>query len=699
MFDAILGNPTYLAAAIGVVIVVVGLLIYGFRDLRRFSFYRAWAVAGVAFREGVRRRVLWVTPLAMLAVVLLIQLGEPRNEVDAIRQAAGVALFASGLVAIIVPLVLSCTSLPREVDSRVIFTVVTKPLTRLELLLGKLMGFARLSGLVLLIMGIFSFVLLWALEARLIGQIESRLTATSADQARGPYLQHLAEDGLLRAERLDEGDDLQIYAVPPDPHADDNAARWALPLQYYVAVPFRPTVEQANAIFSAAANESDLLQVRLRAEWRLAPDRLPPGSLPIGVANLDNLPDTPSPGVQVQVLDAGLFNLISPSSIQGNAVGLPRDPEISWEKSSVIRFDSEQTQRLADQLRQVPDGPIYIAVWGLSPDYHYGIGGDDLRLELVDDDGDDDHRNDLVLESFEPSYPTGSARGSILFRTYLGTRGIGISGPEEEREGAVGVLAYRGTPAPSVRPDGTVGFEFEGNVERTGGILDEGDVTRLQVQVVNATTGFASPPQIIEPETGRRIWFTVPAQAVAEGDFDLRFSTISRAHIVSVRADGIRYATGDVPYVFNLLKALLGQWLLSILVAACGLAFSTFVSWPIAVVLTLGVLSGRWVADQLGTAFDGRLGRGVVQQMFGDSSTDAAAQQVVETGFNALGTMFTTVTRFLPPLASFDTTPSFESGISVEWSQLGMAALVMIGFGLPLMTIAYVVVRNKEVAP
>ena len=680
------------ALLVGLAVVVLGLVVYGFRDLKRFSLTRAWAVGGVAFREGVRRRVLWVTPLAMLAVLALVYLADPTGEREAIRQAARSALFACGLVAIVVPLILSCTSLPREVDNKVIFTVVTKPLSRLELLLGKLMGFARLSGVVLLIMGVFSYLVIAAMSWSLGRDLDSRLAGALPNENRRTYLQHLADDGLMRADRLDLGEDLQVYAIAPgDEGADDadDAVRWYPPLQYYAAVPFTMDAATAADLGERAAAGTATVQFLLRNPWQLRPGQIiPTGWYPPGIANLDNLPPVEPPGVELQLLSGDLFNLIGRNQIPANrTLFLPADPR----DPTVVTLTPEQSRRLAEEWLV---GPVYAAVWGISVDYFYGATSDCVGARIVDTEGN-------VLLSLEPDLSANNAtspRNAILLRTYVGVDGLGFSGPEDVLDAPIGVLAYRDTPAPPTTDDGRIGFELVGNVGRTGGVLDEGDTTRVRVSVRNANTGFVSEPQTLLPETNAPVYFTVPAEAVEGGDFDLRLQTESRGHVFSLNAANVRLVVGGEPYWLNLAKALLGLWLLSLLVAVCGLTFSTFVSWPIAVVLTVAVLGGRWVADQLGTAFDGSLGRGVVTQYF-DTDTDAATAKVVETGFDALGGAFSTITRFLPPIGTYDFAPPLERGLAVPWGRLAESTLLTLAFGLPLLSVGYVVLRNKEVAP
>src|SRR5207237_3798678 len=127
-----------------VLAVAAGVLV-GHADLARVSMTRIWAIGGVCFDESVRRRVLWITPLAILGVIVVSQLQRPFDEQDAIRQTTKFCILATGLLVALSTIILACTNLPREIDNRVIYSVVTKPTTRLEIVLGKLWGFAKVS--------------------------------------------------------------------------------------------------------------------------------------------------------------------------------------------------------------------------------------------------------------------------------------------------------------------------------------------------------------------------------------------------------------------------------------------------------------------------------------------------------------------------------------------------------------------------
>jgi ABC-type transport system involved in multi-copper enzyme maturation permease subunit len=125
---------------ITVAIFAIVTLIFSYRDFLRFSLKRAWAISGVCFAESIRRRVLLITPLAILGIIIISQLQRPLDEQDAIRTTIKFCIFATALVVTITTVILACTNLPREIENRVIFTVVTKPTTRLEIVVGKVIG-------------------------------------------------------------------------------------------------------------------------------------------------------------------------------------------------------------------------------------------------------------------------------------------------------------------------------------------------------------------------------------------------------------------------------------------------------------------------------------------------------------------------------------------------------------------------------
>jgi Na+/H+ antiporter NhaC len=82
-------------------VIVAAVLAVGWRDVTRFRLRRVRAIAGVCFAESIRRRVLWVIPLAIVGVVAVSQLTRPLDALDAVRQTTKYCIFATGLIVVV----------------------------------------------------------------------------------------------------------------------------------------------------------------------------------------------------------------------------------------------------------------------------------------------------------------------------------------------------------------------------------------------------------------------------------------------------------------------------------------------------------------------------------------------------------------------------------------------------------------------
>src|SRR5438874_417463 len=203
-----------LATIVLILVVLVGLGI-GLKDVLRFSITRAWAISGVCFRQSIRRRVLWLTPLVILGVLIVAQFQKPIDPQDAVRQTTSYCLFATGLLVAIVTIILACTNLPQEIENRVIYTVATKPTTRLEIVIGKVIGFCRVSFWILLIMGIFSWSYLRLSDWRLRSELKTHLDGGGVDQLSRPTLEYYRDHGTLHARELVLPSKLSVYSHEP----------------------------------------------------------------------------------------------------------------------------------------------------------------------------------------------------------------------------------------------------------------------------------------------------------------------------------------------------------------------------------------------------------------------------------------------------------------------------------------------------
>ena len=326
-------------------IVVVGLLIYGFRDVARFSLRRAWAISGVCFDESIRRRVLWITPLAIVGAVIVTQLQKPIDAQDAIRQTVKFCLFATGLVVTVTAIILAATNLPKEIENRVIYTIVTKPTTRLEIVVGKVLGFARVSAAILLIMGVFMFAYLHLRAWNLRNHVRERLAGGDVEWISRPTLEYYRDAGLLNSSTLLRPASLQVFSRAPEP--GDNRLYTFGGGDEGFAVPFEVTPEQlvppgipdappgATGMFirmNIGFTANALAQKFGRSNALPETIRSPTQPVDVGI---------PDAMISVQILNQDMDTLLGSDQIHGNQAIRLTDP--TGQKPLHVRVSPEAT--------------------------------------------------------------------------------------------------------------------------------------------------------------------------------------------------------------------------------------------------------------------------------------------------------------------------------------------------------------------
>jgi hypothetical protein len=127
------------------------------RGLLAVRARRIYALAKLSFKEALRRRVLW----AFAAFLLIILFGSwfiPSKHENQVRNYVDTVATAMTLLLLVVAAILSAFSIPSDVKQQTIHTIVTKPVERFEVVMGRFLGFTALMTLVLLFMTTVSLV-------------------------------------------------------------------------------------------------------------------------------------------------------------------------------------------------------------------------------------------------------------------------------------------------------------------------------------------------------------------------------------------------------------------------------------------------------------------------------------------------------------------------------------------------------------
>ena len=706
----ILAAPSIAALEIKLIVLAIfaiGSLIWGYRDFLRFSWMRTWAISGVCFDESIRRKVLLITPLAILGVIIVSQLQRPLDEQDAIRQTIKFCIFATALVVTITTVILACTNLPREIENRVIYTVVTKPTTRLEIVIGKVIGFARVSFVILLIMGLFSYGYLKVRATIMRNDIANRLDNHEVPAMNIGTAQYYREAGLLNVKSLRQPSSLNIYGKPP---TESGTRRYFAQAGHgYGLIGFQfgdnainTTDEQMQQklIVRASIGYEKAGSAATRPATTQAAATTGPTTLPYygpfimspeeRAAIMAGTRHTHNPTVNLELVDQEenslgvvtpmggekIFELTRPGALN-HFIGEVADPKVLQKLRGPVflKIYAPSTEVLCFLDLQDAEGPAAMGIQSVTigPD-----GQPQGKIAGVPAIADPNDRS----KPLEP-----------IFRARRGTFGQQVKGGPDS---SVAVFSFRNVKLES--SGDTAPFELRTGVERSGDetVVNADEPTDAEVQVINRKTGKASPVITVQPENGRTIFVRMPAEAMRDGDFDVIVRTLTKGDYLGVGPQSLSLITGTQPFAWNLTKSLLILWLMAVLVTAVSIFCSTFLSWPIAVVLTMVILLGHWGVEQLGDALSPGIGAQVVTD-FG--LRDPARSEAVRRTVENLSSFLNFVSSIFPDIGKFPAVEDIARGVAIAPLTLAGAATVTFGFGIPLVLLSYVFLKNKEVAP
>jgi ABC-type transport system involved in multi-copper enzyme maturation permease subunit len=118
---------------------------------------RVWALAKLSFKEAIRRKVLWVF-LSMLVVLLFASWFIQSNPTDQVRTYVQVVSLSMTILLLVVGALLASFGIPTDMKNQTIHTIVTKPVERFEIVLGRFLGYSALLTLVLIVVSAVSLV-------------------------------------------------------------------------------------------------------------------------------------------------------------------------------------------------------------------------------------------------------------------------------------------------------------------------------------------------------------------------------------------------------------------------------------------------------------------------------------------------------------------------------------------------------------
>ena len=135
-------------------------------------------IAKQTFKEAVRNKILFIfiilSLIAICSSIFMPVIGDGGEKISIIESMCLRTITFFGMLAAIL---LSASSIPTDIENKLLWTITTKPISRSKLIFGKIIGFIYIVGLLLLIMGSASYVLIKFTALRQDAQNRKQLQA------------------------------------------------------------------------------------------------------------------------------------------------------------------------------------------------------------------------------------------------------------------------------------------------------------------------------------------------------------------------------------------------------------------------------------------------------------------------------------------------------------------------------------------
>lgn len=135
-------------------------------------------IAKQTFREAVRNKILLIfVILSLIAICCSFFMPVVGGSGERIKIVESMCLRSITFFGILAAILISASSIPTDIEDKLLWTITTKPISRINLILGKITGFIYIIGLLLLIMGSVSYALIRFTASRQDVQNGKRLLA------------------------------------------------------------------------------------------------------------------------------------------------------------------------------------------------------------------------------------------------------------------------------------------------------------------------------------------------------------------------------------------------------------------------------------------------------------------------------------------------------------------------------------------
>ncbi len=648
---------------------------------------RVWAVARATMFEAWSGRV-WLLPVLWLGAGLgLILAVRPFDESERIPLYIRMLLTSQEALLLIMMWVMACVSLPRERERKILVTNASKPLSRLEIILGKITGFGAVAALLLVAMGLASLVVLHiadgnvrkrAQEAYDIQRRDFNKTLTTPSEG----LRQLAEQGSLYAYNYIgvPANEMNIGVIrfPQEPGA--------LPIRGLIGgtqekaiYHFGPRLETPELATLLPAGQRPYFVFFYPYEIRNNPQFPPPSKVQIRVTAYATGPAS-SPQEKVLTLNDQFFAVWEPD----------RPDELFTTFDGKFNIVKDRGLVTVEVTCPTP-GVLLTMLDGADPD---AKGAPDTLTNI--------EFNNRYADYFpgtpqSANYP--SARPVV--RGFERRERQEIEGPKDKQP--LRELAYYRFPGPSIR---NVPVDEKGNFNlsvqlETYKADNPQDPTFVHILVHSRDLTGVPDFEIARQQVDEKRLVTIPVPAanlgdkdpVHRGDLVVRLYCATPGHSISLNENSVRIELRQTPFFINLFKSEAVIFMEALLLITLGVTCSVRVGWPIAMFCSaLGYMFGHFVDFIAGLQEYGGLGA----LNYNPYGQHTALFNFFDTAAGALWKLLGFISILVPNFNLYQPQQYIASMQNMPWSVLGYDALNTVIFAVPFIGLAYLLFRKQE---
>jgi ABC-type Na+ efflux pump permease subunit len=140
------------------------------------------AIARNTFTELVRQKVFYFLLIFALLVIGNSAFMAKFSFQEQFQMLKDISLGAMSVFTSLIAILATANFLPKDMEDRTIYTLLSKPVPRYRYLLGKLLGIIALLGVATLLMSVLFLAILWLRESTVLAETRAQLQGASAEE-------------------------------------------------------------------------------------------------------------------------------------------------------------------------------------------------------------------------------------------------------------------------------------------------------------------------------------------------------------------------------------------------------------------------------------------------------------------------------------------------------------------------------------